>query len=115
MIARALTQGAPYLLLDEPTAHLDLQYQFGLLDLVRDLAKKDNLSILLAIHDLNLVARYADRVLLMVDGRIKAAGAPGDVLTSSQLSQAYHINLNVIPAGTDHSMMILPEDASQIY
>ena len=56
LIARALTQGAPYLLLDEPTSHLDLQYQFSLLNLVREFAKKDGLSILLALHDLNLVS-----------------------------------------------------------
>ena len=110
LIARALTQGAPYLLLDEPTAHLDLQYQFGLLDLVRELAQKDGLSILLALHDLNLVARYADRVLLMVDGRIKAEGAPADVLTAVQLSQAYNVNLHVVPAHAGSPMLVLPAD-----
>ncbi len=110
LIARALTQGAPYLLLDEPTSHLDLQFQYGLLDLARELAKKDGLAILLALHDLNLVARYADRVLLLVDGRIKAAGVPAEVLTAGQLSQAYHVNLNVLPAQAGQPLMILPSD-----
>jgi iron complex transport system ATP-binding protein len=112
LIARALTQGAPFLLLDEPTAHLDLQYQFGLLDLVRQLAQKDGLSILLALHDLNLVARYADRVLLMVDGKICSEGSPAEVLTASQLSQAYHVNLSVVPGQSGHPMLVLPADQS---
>jgi ABC-type hemin transport system ATPase subunit len=67
-IARALAQAAPLLLLDEPTAHLDLQYQVSLLDLVVDLAHRDGYAVLLVLHDLNLVSRYADRVALLVRG-----------------------------------------------
>jgi ABC-type cobalamin/Fe3+-siderophores transport system ATPase subunit len=110
LIARALAQSAPIMLLDEPTSHLDLQYQFSLLDLVFDLAKKDNLTILMALHDLNLVARYADQVALLVGGKIQEIGTPDQVLTSSQLSQAYHVKLNVIPAGSGLPMIILPEE-----
>ncbi len=110
LIARALAQSAPILLLDEPTAHLDLQYQFGLLDLVRELAKKDGLSILLALHDLNLVARYTDQVLLLVGGQVQAAGAPQEVLTANRLSQAYHVNLKVAPASPGMPLMVLPGD-----
>ena len=110
LIARALAQAAPILLLDEPTSHLDLQYQFGLLDLVRELAKKDGLSILLALHDLNLVARYTDQVILLVGGQIQAAGAPQEVLTANRLSQAYHVNLKVAPASAGMPLMVLPGD-----
>jgi iron complex transport system ATP-binding protein len=109
-IARALAQAAPILLLDEPTAHLDLQYQFSLLDLVRELAKKDSLSVLLALHDLNLVARYSDQVVLLVAGQIQAVGTPTEVLTSNYLSQAYHVPLQVLPAGPGTPMMVLPRD-----
>src|SRR5512147_1474686 len=74
LLARALCQSTPILLLDEPTAHLDLQYQVGLLELVSELAHKDNLAVLVALHDLNLAAIYADRIQLMVAGNIKAIG-----------------------------------------
>lgn len=59
LLARALCQSTPILLLDEPTSHLDLQYQVSLLELIRKLAKENNLAILVAMHDLNLAARYA--------------------------------------------------------
>jgi iron complex transport system ATP-binding protein len=110
LIARGLAQAAPILLLDEPTSHLDLQFQFGLLDLVRELAKKDGLSILLALHDLNLVARYTDQVVLLVGGQVQAAGAPYEVLTSNRLSQAYHVNLKVASAGPGMPLLVLPGD-----
>ncbi|HEX7556671.1 MAG TPA: ABC transporter ATP-binding protein, partial [Leptolinea sp.] len=96
LLARALAQAAPILLLDEPTTHLDLQYQINLLDLIRDLVRKgglantnEPLTVLLALHDLNLVGRYADQVAVMVRGRIQSAGTPMDVLTPDTLSPAF--------------------------
>ncbi len=89
LLARALCQSTPILLLDEPTAHLDLQYQVSLLELVRKLIHEDKLAVLLALHDLNLAARYADRVALLVGGRLKALGSPREVLTPDLISQAY--------------------------
>ncbi len=76
LLARALCQSTPILLLDEPTAHLDLQYQVSLLELVRKLVREDNLAVLIALHDLNLAARYADRVALMVAGQDSRLSAP---------------------------------------
>jgi iron complex transport system ATP-binding protein len=108
LIARALAQAAPILLLDEPTAHLDLQYQFGLLDLVHDLAHQDGLAVLLVLHDLNLVARYADRVALLVGGKIQASGTPAEVLEAATLSLAYHIPLEVISPGEAAPLLVLP-------
>src|SRR5512142_2585456 len=81
LLARALCQSTPILLLDEPTAHLDLQYQVSLLELVRDLAHKENLAVLIALHDLNLASHYADRVALLVGGHLTAIGTPREVLT----------------------------------
>lgn len=97
MLARALAQDTPILLLDEPTAHLDLHHQSTLLKLVRELAREKDLAILMAIHDLNLVAQHSDRVILMVNGQIQAQGTPAQVLTTELLSQAYQVPLQVIP------------------
>jgi iron complex transport system ATP-binding protein len=96
LLARALCQSTPILLLDEPTAHLDLQYQVSLLELVRKLVREDNLAVLVALHDLNLAARYADRVALMVAGEITALGAPRDVLTPKLISHAYCLPVDVV-------------------
>ena len=96
LLARALCQSTPILLLDEPTAHLDLQYQVSLLELVRKLVHEDKLAVLIALHDLNLAARYADRVALMVDGSIKAIGSPREVLTAELISESYCWPVDVV-------------------
>lgn len=95
LIARALTQAAKALLLDEPTAHLDLKHQAGVLSLVRDLAKNEGFAVLIALHDLNLAALYADRVALLSNGTVAALGTPPDVLTSERLSPVYGLNISV--------------------
>jgi iron complex transport system ATP-binding protein len=97
LLARALAQETPILLLDEPTAHLDLQHQSSLLSLVRELAREQRLSVLMALHDLNLVALYADRVALLVKGRINALGKPADVLTTAHLTEVYQVPLHILP------------------
>jgi iron complex transport system ATP-binding protein len=96
LLARALCQSTPILLLDEPTAHLDLQYQVGLLELVSELAHKDNLAVLVALHDLNLAAHYADRIALMVAGNIKAIGKPKEVLQPELIAEAYCLPVHVV-------------------
>ena len=96
LLARALCQSTPILLLDEPTAHLDLQYQVSLLELVHELAHKDHLAVLVALHDLNLAAHYADRVALMVAGAIKAMGKPEEVLLSDLIEEAYCLPVLVV-------------------
>jgi iron complex transport system ATP-binding protein len=104
LLARALCQSTLILLLDEPTAHLDLQYQVGLLELVRELAHRDNLAVLIALHDLNLAAHYADRIALMVAGRIKALGKPKDVLQAELIEEAYCLPVRVVK----HPFLELP-------
>ena len=96
LLARALCQSTPVLLLDEPTAHLDLQYQVSLLELVRDLAHRDNLAVLMALHDLNLAAHYADRIALMVAGNIKAIGSAKEVLQPELIQEAYCLPVQVV-------------------
>lgn len=108
MLARALTQSAPLLLMDEPTAHLDLQYQLNLLQLIRALVQEDRLAVLIAMHDLNLVARFADRVLLLVNGEQKALGEPPTVLTPEILSRAYRVPLEVLSGGQGGVPLVFP-------
>jgi len=109
LLARALAQDTPLLLLDEPTTHLDLEHQSGLLNLVRKLSLEKNLAVLMVLHDLNLVGLYADRVALMVEGRLHAVGDPQNVLTAETLSAVYHIPVNVIPHPDYGSPLILPD------
>ncbi len=108
LLARALAQAAPILLLDEPTSHLDLQYQLTLLDQVRSLARQENLAVLVVLHDLNLAARYADRVALLVNGELRALGPTHEVLTPELLSPVYHVPLEIFHAGPSNLPYIIP-------
>ena len=108
LLARALAQSTPILLLDEPTSNLDLHYQVSFMDMVCTLAKQDHLAVLIALHDLNLAARYADRVALLVSGEIKAAGTPRQVLTSELISTAYQLPVQVVPHPFADAPLVLP-------
>jgi iron complex transport system ATP-binding protein len=108
LLARAMAQDAPLLLLDEPTAHLDLQHQISLLDQVADLAKRENLAVVAALHDLNLVSRYANRVALLVEGELRALGEPGEVLQPALLEQVYQLPLQVLYSPVTGRPVILP-------
>src|SRR5689334_2913636 len=113
LLARALCQSTPILLLDEPTAHLDLQYQVSLLELVSELAHKDNLAVLVALHDLNLAAHYADRVALMVAGQIKAEGKPDQVLRPELIEEAYCLPVQVVRHPFLDIPLVLPDKKDQ--
>lgn len=108
LLARALAQAVPILLMDEPTAHLDLQHQLHQLDQVRQLARQDGLAVLVVLHDLNLVARYADQVALLVQGKLQALGSVSEVLNGDLLSQAYHVALEVLHPHPGGPPMIMP-------
>jgi iron complex transport system ATP-binding protein len=109
LLARALAQDSPTLLLDEPTTHLDLQHQSSLLNLTRTLANEHGKAILIALHDLNLAGIYADRVALLVGGRLRHYGSPGDVLTERNLAAVYNTPVHVIPHPQYGSPLILPD------
>jgi iron complex transport system ATP-binding protein len=96
LIARALAQSTPVLMLDEPTAHLDLRHQDRLLTLVRGLARERELAVLIALHDLNLVSKYSDRVALLSGGHIQSIGAPEEVLTPEELALVYGVRIHVM-------------------
>jgi len=88
LLARALAQDTPLLLLDEPTANLDINHAIKTLDLVRSTVD-DGTAAVAAIHDLNHAARYCDRLVVLADGAIVAAGSPTSVLTEETLKQAF--------------------------
>ncbi len=94
-LACCLAQDTGVLLLDEPTNHLDLRYQVEILDLMRDLADDSRIAVGVVLHDLDQAAAVADDVLLLADGRVRAAGEPADVLTSELLTEAYGIEVAV--------------------
>jgi iron complex transport system ATP-binding protein len=88
LLARALAQDTPLLLLDEPTANLDINHAINTLDLVRSVVD-DGTAAVAAIHDLNLAARYCDRLVLVASGSVLASGAPETVLTRETLREAF--------------------------
>lgn len=96
LIARALAQEAEMLLLDEPTSNLDIRHQIEVMEIIRDLIAKKEISAIMAVHDLNLASRYADRVIMMKGGRIFDAGYPPDVLTPENIRSVYGVHAEVI-------------------
>ena len=100
-LAQALVQEADLLLLDEPTAHLDVHYQFSFLEQVRTQAQMGR-TVLAVGHDLELAARYADRLLLIDDGKLCADGPPHSVLTRDRIASVFgmRVDLNHHPDGT---------------
>lgn len=94
LIARAIAQDTPALLVDEPTASLDINHQVSVFELLRSLVAQDK-AILAAVHDLNLAARYCDRLVLLAEGQIQASGTAESVLQSDRLRQAYGIDTSI--------------------
>jgi iron complex transport system ATP-binding protein len=95
MIARALAQEADILLMDEPAAFLDLKHQLGVFDLMRRLNRERGLTIVAALHDLNLSALFFPRLLLLENGNVHRDGAPEDVLTEDTIRQVYGVEVRV--------------------
>ncbi len=89
LIARSLAQQARALVLDEPTNHLDLRYQLEILDLIRSLG----VTAIMAVHDINLAARYCDAILLMADGEVCGVGPPEEVLTASLVADVFEVTV----------------------
>ncbi|HYF94093.1 MAG TPA: heme ABC transporter ATP-binding protein [Symbiobacteriaceae bacterium] len=112
MVARALAQEPRILILDEPTAHLDIAHQIELLDLTRRLNRERGLTVLAVLHDLNLAAQYAGRLLMMKDGCRYAEGAPLEVVSESNVAAVYgsRVRVTVHPEeGSPHVILLSGE------
>src|SRR5699024_4311741 len=80
-IAMALAQDTPFLFLDEPTSNLDMYYQYGILDLVKELRDNNELTIVMVLHDINQAIQYSDQIIALKAGEVLAIGAPDDIVT----------------------------------
>jgi iron complex transport system ATP-binding protein len=96
-LARAIAQQTPLLLLDEPTAHLDLRHQILLLESLRAMTRRENRSILIVLHDLNLASAFADHILILQHGKLVADDCPNNVLTAERIRDIYHAPVAVEP------------------
>jgi iron complex transport system ATP-binding protein len=104
----ALAQGTDLLLLDEPTTHLDLAHAVDVLDLVDRLNAERGQTVVMVLHDLNLAARYADRLVAMKAGRIVAQGPPQDVLTPHLLEEVFGLRAVVLPDPVSRGVLVVP-------
>ena len=95
ILAMALAQQPKLLLLDEPTVHLDITHQVEILELVRSLNVERRLTIIAAMHDLNLASLYFDRLILLKEGRISADGTPAQVLTEARINEVFSASVRV--------------------
>lgn len=93
-IAMTLLQGAGLLLLDEPLANLDIKYQIEFLRLLNELKEKKNISVIMALHDINMALQF-EKVILIKDGRILSKGIPDSVLTKDLLKVAFDVNIDI--------------------
>jgi len=107
-IALALAQDTELLLLDEPTTFLDLRHQLDVLDLVAALHAEAGRTVVMVLHDLNLAARYADRLVAMRAGRVVASGPPAEVLTKELLREVFELDAEVISDPVVGTPLVIP-------
>lgn len=109
MLARALVQEPQVLILDEPTSALDIKHQLEVMNLLKEIAVQRDCVILLVMHDLMLVARYADQVILMKDGQIYSYGTPAETITEKNLAEVYQIKAKI--KHTEDGLILIPIDS----
>ena len=106
-LSRVLAQETPLLLLDEPTAALDLRHQQLVMELAREMAGR-GASLAVVLHDLNLASAFADRILLLREGRMAALGTPQETLTEPLLSEIFRCRVSVMPHPETGLPLVLP-------
>lgn len=94
-IAQSIVREPKILLLDEPTSNLDMQNQLEVLELVRDYTQKNGTATVVTLHDLNMAARYADKVIVLKDGAIYKSGTPQEAITEDVVRETYHVEAEI--------------------
>lgn len=106
-IARALAQQPKIIILDEPTSSLDLHNQLFILKIIEDLAKKDNLTIIMIIHDLNLASMFCNKLVMLKEGKIYSQGNTADVLTEANIGEVYKVSSKItVEDGYKHMRLL---------
>ena len=108
-IALALAQETDILLLDEPTTYLDIAYQVEILDLLTELNRRKETTIVMILHDVNLSARYADHLFALCRGKLIAEGKPTDVITEELMQKVYQLNCIVMKDPLSGAPLIVPK------
>lgn len=107
-IAMTLAQETPLILLDEPTTYLDLTHQIEVLDLLYELNVQEQRTIVMVLHDINLACRYADHIVAIRDGSIKAKGTPGEIINSELMQTVFQLPCEIIPDPLYGTPMCVP-------
>ena len=95
LIARAVAQNPRLLLLDEPTNSLDIHHQLEALQTIHTLSRKTGMTVIMAVHDLTIAARYADRLMMLKDGRIVGIGSPAELVTEDRIREVYMVEARI--------------------
>ncbi|MEM0344040.1 MAG: heme ABC transporter ATP-binding protein [Thermoplasmata archaeon] len=112
IVARAIAQQPKALLLDEPTVYLDINGQFEIMDLIKGLNRDEGLSIISVLHDVNLAARYCDRIVMLNRGRVEAIGTPKEVLTPEIIESVYRVEVVVRKDPFSDAVYVLPRSSA---
>lgn len=107
LIARAFAQEPKVLLLDEPTANLDLKHQLEVFELIKEIGKKKGVSIICAIHDLHLAARFSEKIIMLKGGKVFKEGRPEDVITPANIREVYGVEAYIGKNGGDFHVVPL--------
>ncbi len=116
LLARALAQRTPILLLDEVTANLDINYQVELMRLVRRITREQNLATLVVSHEINILGAFCDRIILMSGGRIRFQGSVGETLTQQHLKQIFGLDFSIrrLPGAGVEVLPVIHEETSHV-
>ena len=112
VVARAVAQRPKALLLDEPTVYLDISGQIEIMDLIRKLNRERGMTMIAVLHDVNLAARYCDRIALLSDGRLEAVGPPRDVLTPEVMQSVYGVDVVIRRDPFSGSVYVMPRSTA---
>ena len=111
VVARALAQEPKLLILDEPISHLDLHHQVELMELIRNLSKKEGITVVAIIHDLNLAMDYSDYVMMMSGGKVHAFGKPKETISAESIRSIYNLEVCMIENPVTGNPHVIPKMA----